>query len=76
MALPLKPPIQPQLALSRKEIPEGEEWVYEPKFDGFRALAFVDGEDLYLQSRRASRCVATSPSSSSHPAATCWMASW
>ncbi len=51
MALPLKPPVQPQLALSRKEIPEGEEWVYEPKFDGFRALAFVDGDDLFLQSR-------------------------
>ena len=51
MALPLKPPVQPQLALSRKEIPEGEEWVYEPKFDGFRALAFVDGENLFLQSR-------------------------
>ncbi len=51
VALPLKPPVQPQLALSRKEIPEGEEWVYEPKFDGFRALAFVDGEDVYLQSR-------------------------
>ena len=51
MALPLKPPVQPQLALSRKELPEGEEWVYEPKFDGFRALAFVDGDDVYLQSR-------------------------
>jgi ATP-dependent DNA ligase len=51
VALPLKPPVQPQLALSRKEIPEGEDWVYEPKFDGFRVLAFVDGEDLYLQSR-------------------------
>jgi ATP-dependent DNA ligase len=51
VALPLKPPVQPQLALSRKEIPEGQEWVYEPKFDGFRALAFVDGDDLYLQSR-------------------------
>ncbi len=51
MALPLKPPVQPQLALSRKEIPEGEAWVYEPKFDGFRVLAFVDGEELYLQSR-------------------------
>jgi ATP-dependent DNA ligase len=51
VALPLKPPVQPQLALSRKEIPEGEDWVYEPKFDGFRALAFVDGEDLFLQSR-------------------------
>jgi ATP-dependent DNA ligase len=51
VTLPLKPPVQPQLALSRKEIPEGEEWVYEPKFDGFRVLAFVDGEDVYLQSR-------------------------
>jgi ATP-dependent DNA ligase len=51
MALPLKPPIKPQLALSRKLLPEGEEWVYEPKYDGFRALAYVDGEDVYLQSR-------------------------
>ena len=51
MALPLKPPIKPQLALSRKELPEGNEWVYEPKYDGFRAIAFVDGKDLYLQSR-------------------------
>jgi ATP-dependent DNA ligase len=51
MALPLKPPVKPQLALSRKELPEGDEWVYEPKYDGFRALAFVEGDDLYLQSR-------------------------
>jgi ATP-dependent DNA ligase len=51
VTLPLKPPVKPQLALSRQAIPEGEEWVYEPKFDGFRALAFVDGEELYLQSR-------------------------
>src|ERR687891_2222854 len=51
MALPLKPPIKPQLALSRKELPEGDDWVYEPKYDGFRALAFVDGDDVYLQSR-------------------------
>ncbi len=51
MALPLKPPIQPQLALSRKVLPEGEGWAYEPKYDGFRALAYVDGDDVYLQSR-------------------------
>jgi DNA ligase D-like protein (predicted ligase) len=51
MALPLKPPIQPQLALSRKVLPEGEDWAYEPKYDGFRALAYVDGDDVYLQSR-------------------------
>src|SRR6476620_11496517 len=51
MALPLKPPIKPQLALSRKVLPEGEDWVYEPKYDGFRVIAYVDGDDVYLQSR-------------------------
>ena len=51
MALPLNPPLKPQLALSRKALPLGEDWVYEPKYDGFRALAFVDADDVYLQSR-------------------------
>ena len=51
MALPLKPPVKPQLALSRKALPEDEGWVYEPKYDGFRAIAFVDGDDVFLQSR-------------------------
>ncbi|MEO8091541.1 MAG: ATP-dependent DNA ligase [bacterium] len=51
MALPLKPPVKPQLALSRKSLPEGEAWAYEPKYDGFRALAFVDGDEVFLQSR-------------------------
>jgi ATP-dependent DNA ligase len=51
MALPLCPPIAPQLALSRKELPVGEDYSYEVKLDGFRCLAFVDGEDVYLQSR-------------------------
>jgi ATP-dependent DNA ligase len=53
VSLPLKPPIKPQLALSRKELPVGEAWVYEPKFDGFRVIAFVDGNNVYLQSRGA-----------------------
>lgn len=53
MALPLKPPIEPQLARSAKELPLGEQWSYEPKFDGFRAIAFVDGDELVLQSRGA-----------------------
>ena len=53
MALPLSPPIKPQLALTRKALPEGEEWAYEEKLDGFRAIAFVDGGDFYLQSRGA-----------------------
>ncbi len=51
MALPLKPPVKPQLALSRKELPRGEGWAYEPKYDGFRAIAFVDGDELFVQSR-------------------------
>ncbi len=51
MALPLKPPVKPQLALSRKSLPDDDEWVYEPKYDGFRALAFVDGDKVFLQSR-------------------------
>jgi ATP-dependent DNA ligase len=49
--LPLKPPIKPQLALTRKELPRGEEWAYEQKLDGFRAIVFVDGETAYIQSR-------------------------
>ena len=51
VALPLKTPVKPQLALSRKVLPEGEEWSYEPKYDGFRALAFVDDGDVFVQSR-------------------------
>jgi ATP-dependent DNA ligase len=49
--LPLKPPISPQLARSRPELPAGEQWAYEPKYDGFRAIVFVDGEASMIQSR-------------------------
>lgn len=51
MTLPLAPPIPPQLARSAAELPSGEGWLYEPKWDGFRAIAFVDGADVHLQSR-------------------------
>jgi ATP-dependent DNA ligase len=51
MSLPLAPPLKPELALSRKALPVGEEYVYEVKLDGFRCVAFVDGEELFLQSR-------------------------
>jgi ATP-dependent DNA ligase len=51
MPLPLSPPIEPQLARSAKQLPVGEQWGYEPKFDGFRAIAFVDGDEAYIQSR-------------------------
>src|SRR5919112_1731620 len=51
MALPLSPPLPPQLAKSAKALPTGPGWVYEPKWDGFRAIAFVDGDAVHLQSR-------------------------
>ncbi len=51
MTLPLQPPIAPELALSRKTLPMGDGYSYEVKLDGFRAVAFVDGEELFLQSR-------------------------
>jgi ATP-dependent DNA ligase len=51
VSLPLEPPLKPALALSRKELPQGEDYVYEVKLDGFRCLAFVDGDEIYLQSR-------------------------
>ncbi|MBV9819212.1 MAG: ATP-dependent DNA ligase [Solirubrobacterales bacterium] len=51
MSLPLTPPLDPQLARSAKELPVADHWAYEPKFDGFRAIAFVDGYELTIQSR-------------------------
>jgi ATP-dependent DNA ligase len=51
MTLPLTPTLKPQLALSRRELPTGPDYCYEVKLDGFRCLAFVDGEEILLQSR-------------------------
>jgi ATP-dependent DNA ligase len=51
VTLPLQPILKPQLALSRKELPEGEDYAYEVKLDGFRCIAFVDGGEVFLQSR-------------------------
>jgi ATP-dependent DNA ligase len=51
MTLPLSPPVPPALALSRRELPVGDDYAYEIKLDGFRCIAFVDGDELYLQSR-------------------------
>jgi ATP-dependent DNA ligase len=51
MSLPLAPVLEPELALTRKELPLGAEYVYEVKLDGFRCVAFVDGNDVFLQSR-------------------------
>jgi ATP-dependent DNA ligase len=41
----------PQLARSRESLPDGEGWAYEVKYDGFRCVAFVDGDEVELQSR-------------------------
>src|ERR687884_1818697 len=51
MALPLKLPVKPQLARPAKELPTGEGWRFEPKWDGFRTIVFRDGDDVRLQSR-------------------------
>ena len=51
MKLLLKPPFPPMEALLVDEIPEGPEWQYEPKWDGFRCLMFRDGSEVQLQSK-------------------------
>lgn len=52
MDLPVSPPIEPMLAKAQAKVPDEEGlWSYEPKWDGFRALMFRDGDDLVLQSR-------------------------
>ena len=51
MKLPIKPPYPPMEALLVSEIPAGENWEYEPKWDGFRCLAFRQGDAVELQSK-------------------------
>ncbi|MGA7276236.1 MAG: ATP-dependent DNA ligase [Candidatus Udaeobacter sp.] len=47
----LKPPLPPMEARSVEEIPTDDGWQYEPKWDGFRCIAFRDDEQVYLQSK-------------------------
>ncbi len=51
MALPFSPPLDPMLAKLIPAIPEGKALLFEPKWDGFRALVFRDGEEGMIQSR-------------------------
>ncbi len=51
MSLPLPIDYAPMEADSARAIPTGEEWEYEPKWDGFRCLAFRDGEDIHIMSK-------------------------
>jgi ATP-dependent DNA ligase len=49
--LPVGPPFPPMEAKAVAELPHGDGWLFEPKWDGFRCLAFRDGDDLLLQSK-------------------------
>src|SRR5580700_5417131 len=49
--LPVNPPIPPMLAKRVDELPAKGDWIFEPKWDGFRALVFRDGNEIFIQSR-------------------------
>jgi len=51
MQLPVLPPVEPMLAKLARELPSGEGWSYEPKWDGFRCVVFRDHDEIELGSR-------------------------
>jgi ATP-dependent DNA ligase len=51
MDLPVNPPILPMLSKRIGELPAGGDWIFEPKWDGFRSLIFRDGDEILIQSR-------------------------
>ena len=51
MDLVVNPPVLPMLAKRVSELPEGDNWIFEPKWDGFRSLMFRDGDEIFIQSR-------------------------
>lgn len=51
MTLPFPPPMQPMLAKLADDIPAGNDWLYEPKWDGFRAIVWSDPPDVVIHSR-------------------------
>jgi ATP-dependent DNA ligase len=51
MQLPVMPPVQPMLAKSVPDVPDGPGFLYEPKWDGFRCIVFRDGDEVELGSR-------------------------
>src|SRR4029434_9138561 len=51
MNLAVNPPVLPMLAKRVGELPVGGTWIFEPKWDGFRALVFRDGDEVMIQSR-------------------------
>ncbi len=51
LKLPFQPPIEPMLAKAVDKLPADDGWLFEPKWDGFRAIVFRDGDTVYTQSR-------------------------
>ncbi|HET6281787.1 MAG TPA: ATP-dependent DNA ligase, partial [Polyangia bacterium] len=51
MRLPVNPPVLPMLSKRVDALPTTQGWIFEPKWDGFRALIFRDGDDVFIQSR-------------------------
>src|SRR5438093_5927132 len=51
MRFAVAPPIKPMLAKVAEDIPEAGDYLFEPKWDGFRAIVFRGGTDVYIQSR-------------------------
>src|SRR6476646_3115103 len=51
MNLAVNPPVLPMLAKRVGELPPGDGWIFEPKWDGFRALVFRDEDEILIQSR-------------------------
>jgi ATP-dependent DNA ligase len=49
--LPVNPPVLPMLAKRVSALPPGDDWIFEPKWDGFRTLIFRDGDEVFIQSR-------------------------
>jgi ATP-dependent DNA ligase len=49
--LPVNPPVLPMLSKRIEELPAAGDWIFEPKWDGFRALVFRDGDEILIQSR-------------------------
>src|SRR5262245_53687337 len=51
MTLPFGPPVEPMLSRAADALPDGDGWLFEPKWDGFRTVVFRDGDEILLQSR-------------------------
>src|SRR3954462_4650976 len=51
MQLPVNPPLLPMLAKRVDDLPPGDDWIFEPKWDGFRTLIFRDNDEILIQSR-------------------------